>query len=69
MRVQADAGKRKFRHIGFADDGGTGNAQALHHRRISFGRWRITQNGRARHGRFTGNVHQVLDRYRQARKR
>ena len=62
MRIDADAGKGEFRHIGLGHDHRAGGAQTLHHRRI--GRGRLALFGEhlgAGAGDFAGNVEQVLD--------
>ena len=63
MRVDADAGKGEFRHVGLGDDDGAAAAQALHHRRIALGDFAFVGEQLGAGARdFAGDVEQILER-------
>ena len=62
MRIDADAGKGEFGHVGLGDDDRAAGAQGAHHRRIGVGRLALLgQNLRAGARDFAGDVEQILD--------
>ncbi len=67
MRIDADAGKGEFGHIGFGDDHRAAGAQAPHHRRIAHRRLGLLrQHFRAGARHLAGDVEQVLDGHDRA---
>ncbi len=62
MRIDANAGKGKFTHIGPADDHSTRLTQAADNGRIGLRRCRCLQDFRGRRGHFPRDIEQILDR-------
>ena len=65
MRVDADAGKGEFGHIGAADQHRAGGTQASDRRCVVRGRRRVVERLRPGEALLPGDVEQILDRDRQ----
>ena len=66
MRIDADAGKGEFGHVGAADEDRPGGAQPGDDRRVARRRRPVVERLRAGQGGFARDVEEVLDRHRQA---
>ncbi len=61
MRICADAGKGKLRHIRLGNDHAARCAQPSYHCGIRHGRRRISENLGARAGGLANDIEQILD--------
>ena len=66
MRIEADAGKSEFDHVGLGDYHRACGAKPTHNRRIDCGGRRVNEHLRPRARRFTRDIEQVLDAYDRA---
>ena len=61
MRVDADAGKSEFDHVGLGDNHRASGAKPTHNRRVDQGGGRINEHLGPRARRLAGDIEQVLD--------